>query len=42
MLGFYATADSSAPIRLDLDNELEGRCLFMVTDARINANAAAR
>ncbi|KIM69556.1 hypothetical protein SCLCIDRAFT_13015 [Scleroderma citrinum Foug A] len=23
MLGFYATADSSAPIRLDLDNELE-------------------
>ncbi|KAI6037569.1 NUDIX hydrolase domain-like protein [Pisolithus marmoratus] len=24
MLGFYATADSSAPIRTDLDNELEG------------------
>lgn len=39
MLGFYATADSSAPIRLDLDNELEGRCLFMVTDDRINANS---
>jgi NAD+ diphosphatase len=24
MVGFYATADSSAPIRMDLDNELEG------------------
>lgn len=24
MLGFYATADSSKPIRTDLDNELEG------------------
>jgi NAD+ diphosphatase len=25
MVGFYATADSSAPIRTDLDNELEGQ-----------------
>lgn len=24
MVGFYATADSSQPIRTDLDNELEG------------------
>jgi NAD+ diphosphatase len=24
MIGFYATADSSQPIRTDLDNELEG------------------
>jgi hypothetical protein len=24
MLGYYVTADSSAPIRTDLDNELEG------------------
>lgn len=24
MVGFYATADSSKPIRTDLDNELEG------------------
>ena len=24
MLGFYATADPSKPIRMDLDNELEG------------------
>lgn len=28
MLGFYATADSSKPIRTDLDNELEGDYLF--------------
>ncbi|KAG1798332.1 NUDIX hydrolase domain-like protein [Suillus subaureus] len=25
MVGYYATADSSAPIRTDLDNELEGQ-----------------
>lgn len=25
MLGFFATADAAAPIRTDLDNELEGR-----------------
>jgi hypothetical protein len=25
MVGFYATADSSQPIRTDLDNELEGK-----------------
>ncbi len=24
MVGFYARADASAPIRVDLDNELEG------------------
>ena len=27
MLGFYATADSSKPIRTDLDNELAGEPL---------------
>lgn len=25
MVGFYATADSSAPLRTDLDNELDGK-----------------
>ena len=26
MAGFYAVADSSEPVRTDLDNELEGGC----------------
>ena len=31
MAGFYAVADSSEPVRTDLDNELEGACVAYFT-----------
>lgn len=37
MLGFYATADCSKPIRTDLDNELEGE--FPIQHRSFNADA---
>lgn len=35
MVGFYATADSSQPLRKDLDNELEGEITCPISASRI-------
>ena len=35
MVGCYARADASQPLRIDLDNELEGASLFFSRLARI-------
>jgi hypothetical protein len=40
MVGFYATADSSQPIRTDLDNELEGEILQIAILATFYALSA--
>jgi NAD+ diphosphatase len=42
MVGFYCTADASQPLRLDLDNELEGACAACAERRVLTAAADAQ